>query len=266
MTFGHLAEAMHRVLVALGGTPRVWRTDRMATVVVAGTDRLTVDAAQAAKHYGVGVAICPPRRGQRKGVVEAAVKYTTRSWWRTAPVTTIAAAQASLDRWCVEVADQRKRPDGTVGEVGAAEPLRSLPPAGYPAVIAVERKASRSALVAFEANHYSVPPTHAGRTVTVHARVGEPLLRILSAAGETVAEHRRAPAGAGQTIRSAEHAAMLERAVLAAFTTDHACRRKPNRPPGQDALAELARLKGLQLEPAPVIDLARYQQFGEVAC
>jgi hypothetical protein len=34
MTFGHLAEAMHRVLVALGGTPRVWRTDRMATIVV----------------------------------------------------------------------------------------------------------------------------------------------------------------------------------------------------------------------------------------
>lgn len=26
MTFGHLAAAMHRVLVALGGTPRVWRT------------------------------------------------------------------------------------------------------------------------------------------------------------------------------------------------------------------------------------------------
>jgi transposase len=45
MTFGHLADAMHRVLVALGGTPRVWRTDRMATIVIPGTDRLTVDAA-----------------------------------------------------------------------------------------------------------------------------------------------------------------------------------------------------------------------------
>jgi transposase len=266
MTFGHLAEAMHRVLIALGGTPRVWRTDRMATVVIPGTDRLTTDAAQAAKHYGVEVAICPPRRGQRKGVVEAAVKYTTRSWWRSAPVTTMAEAQASFDCWCAEVADQRPRPGGTVGEVGSAEALRSLPPAPYPAVIAAERKVSRSALVAFEGNHYSVPPTHAGRTVTVHARVGEPLLRILSAAGAIVATHRRAPAGAGQTIRSAEHAAALEQAVLAAFTTDHACRRKPNRPPGQTALAELARLKGVQIAPAPVIDLARYQQFGEVAC
>ena len=59
---------------------------------------------------------------------------------------------------------------------------------------------------------------------------------------------------------------MLEQAVLAAFTTDHACRRKVNRPPGRDALAELARLKGLTAEPAPVIDLGRYAAFEQAAC
>jgi transposase len=265
MTFGHLAEAMHRVLVALGGTPRVWRTDRMATVVIPGTDRLTTDAAQAAKHYGAEVAVCPSRRAQRKGVVEAAVKYTTKSWWRSAPVMTMAEAQASFDVWCEEVADQRKRPASTVGEIGASEPLRALPSAAYPAAIVVERKASRSALVAFEANHYSVPPAQAGRTVTVHARVGEPMLRILSLAGEVLAEHRRAVAGNGQTIRTSEHAVALERAVLAAFTTDHACRRKPNRPPGEDALAEMARLRGVDVEPAQVISLKRYAELAEMA-
>ena len=265
MAFGHLAEAMHRVLVGLGGTARVWRTDRMATIVTPGTDRLTTEAAQLAKHYGVEIAVCPPRRAQRKGVVEAGVKYTTKSWWRTAPVTTMAQAQASLDRWSVEVADERKRPEGTVGQIGAAEPLRALPHAAYPAVIAVERRASRSALVAFEANHYSVAPAHAGRTITVHARVGEPMLHLISAAGEIVATHRRAPAGAGVTVRNAEHAQLLERAVLAAFTTDHACRRKANRPPGDHALAELARLKGLDPAPAPVISLKRYAELAEVA-
>jgi transposase len=265
MTFGHLAEAMHRVLVGVGGTPRVWRTDRMATIVVPGPDRLTVDAAQAAKHYGVEIAVCPPRRAQRKGVVEAAIKYLTRSWWRTARVASMAEAQASLDRWSVRVADERRRPSGTVGQLGADEPLRSLPAAAYPAVIAVERRASRSALVAFEGNRYSVGPVHAGRLVIVHARVGEPLLRILSAAGEIIATHRRAVASAGQAVRSTEHANMLEQAVLAAFTTDHACRRKTNRPPGDRALAELARLKGIEPDPAPVIDLGRYAQLAEVA-
>ena len=261
MTFGHLADAAHRVLVGLGGTARVWRTDRMATIVIAGTNRLTVDAANLAKHYGVDVAVCPPRRAQRKGVVEKAVQFTTRSWWRTARVTTSAQAQASLDQWSVQVADRRGRPDGTVGEIGAAEPLRPLPPLAYPAMITVERKVSRSALVAFDANHYSVPPAQAGRVVSVQARVGEPGLRIVSAAGEIVATHRQA-AGSGQTIRTPEHVAMLEKAVLAAFTTDHACRRKQNRPPGAQALAELAKLTGI--EPGgDVVDLAEYQRIAE---
>lgn len=92
------------------------------------------------------------------------------------------------------------------------------------------------------------------------ARVGEPGLRIISAAGEIIACHRRAPAGAGQTIRTAEHAQLLEQAVLQAFTTEQACRRKTNRPPGQAALAELARLRGLEPTSAEVISLERYAQ------
>ncbi|MGH3828180.1 MAG: IS21 family transposase [Pseudonocardiaceae bacterium] len=265
MTFGHLAEAAHMILVALGGTARVWRTDRMATIVVPGTDRLTVDAANIAKHYGVEIAVCPPRRAQRKGVVEKAVGYLTSSWWRTAPVTTPAQAQASLDRWSVEVADRRARPgETTVGQLGDTEPLRGLPALAYPAVITVKRKASRSALVSFDGNYYSVPPAHAGRTVTVLARVTDPQLRIVSAAGEVIASHRRAPRRAGQTIRTSEHARALEQAVLAAITTDHACRRKVNRPPGPGALAELARLTGHQ-QPPPgrVVSLADYQQLAD---
>jgi hypothetical protein len=265
MTFGHLAGAVHDVLVALGGTPRVWRTDRMATIVIAGTDRLTIDASQLAKHYGVEIAVCPPRRAQRKGVVEAAIKYTTRSWWRTAPVATLGEAQRDFDGWCVRVGDQRKRPGGTVGQLGQAEPLRALPALAYPAQIAVERKTSRSALVSFEGNRYSVPPAHAGRTVTVLARVGDPALRIVTAAGEIVACHRRAVAGAGQTLRTDEHAAMLEHAVLGAFATGHACARKANVPPGEQALAELARLRGLDAASAPVISLERYAQLAKAA-
>lgn len=263
MTFGHLTGAMHQVLVALGGTPRVWRTDRMATIVTPQTGRITPDAAALAKHYGVALAVCPPRRAQRKGVVEAAIKYLTRSWWRTAAVATIGESQRDLDLWSARVADARKRPGGTVGEVGAAEALRALPAAAYPAQIVVERKVSRAALAAFEGNQYSVPPAHAGKMLTVIAQVAEPILQIVSAHGEIVAQHRRAPAGAAQTIRSAEHATMLQEAVLAAFTTKDACRRKPNLPPGDRSLAELARLRGIDCEPANVISLADYATLAQ---
>jgi transposase len=263
MTFGHLAAAMHQVLVALGGSARVWRTDRMATVVTPQTGRITPDAAALAKHYGTQIAVCPARRAQRKGVVEKAIQYLTRSWWRTAAVATLGDAQRGLDAWSARVADQRKRPAGTVAEIAATELLQALPAAAYPAQIVVERKVSRAALAAFEGNHYSVPPAHAGKTVKVTWRISEAVLRIVGMHGEIVAEHRRIQAGTGQTVRCAEHAALLETAVLAAFTTKDACRRKPNLPPGDSALAELAKLRDLDPGGARVISLADYAALAE---
>lgn len=266
MTFGHLAGAIHRVLDGLGGSARVWRVDRMATAVIPGTDRLNAQFAQLAKYYGVDVAICPAHRPQRKGVVEAAIKFIGGRWWRTAKAATMREAQQSLDAFTVRVSDARRRGPSTVGELGQAEPLRALPALGFPADIVVERVASRSALIAFEANHYSVPPGYAGQQLQVRARVGEPHLRIHTTAGLRVATHRRAPAGAEQTIRTPEHDRALQKAVLGAFTTQTACRRKTNRPPGDEALAELAKLHGhADAEPAAVVSLADYAALAEVA-
>ena len=235
--FAHLAGALDALLRRLGGTARCWRTDRMASVVEPGSGRLRPEAAELAKHYAVTVAVCPPRRAQRKGVVEAAIRYLERSWWRSAQAATPAEAQASLDRWCVEVADQRRRDGLTVAQRAAGEPLLPLPPSAYPACLRVERVVSSSALVCFEGNRYSVPPAQAGQMVSVLARLGEPKLQIVSAAGVLVATHRRLPAGAGQLVRSGAHQTALEQAVLAVFTTRPPCRRKQNRPPSGEALA-----------------------------
>ncbi len=267
-TGAHVIESLDGVLRRLGGTTRRWRTDRMAGVVYPGTDRLLPEFAACAKHYGVSVDVCPARRARRKGVAEAAVKYLTRSWWCSAAVRTQGEAQASLDRFCVEVADRRRRGPSTIAKQAASERLLGLPTGPFPAEICVERSVSRSALVAFEGNHYSVPAALAGAArVTVRARLGEQTLRIVSAAGTLIAAHRRVPAGAGQRVRSAEHAAGLEQAVLSAFTTHKPCRRKQNRPPGQAALAAAAVLRGE--EPAGdggvVIDLERYALLAEVA-
>src|SRR6266566_2088269 len=132
-SFAHLIEAIDGVLRRMGGTARAWRTDRMATVVDPHTDRITPAFAQVAKHYGVQVWVCPARRPQRKGVVEAAIKYITRSWWRSAPVASLGQAQADLDRWAIAVSDRRKRKDGTIAELAAQENLLALPDAAFPA-------------------------------------------------------------------------------------------------------------------------------------
>jgi len=260
-SFPELAAALDGILRRFGGTARCWRTDRMATIVAPGSGRLRAEAAELAKHYGVTVAICPPRRAQRKGVVEAAIRYLQRSWWRSAQVTTSAEAQASLDRWCVEVADERRRDGLTVAGRAAAEPLLPLPPTPYPAELRLERVVSSSALVAFEGSRYSVPPNLAGQTVTVLARLGEPTLRLVSAAGVLVASHRRLPAGAGQLVRLPAHQAALEQAVLAAFTTRPPCRRKPNRPAGVEALALAAALAPEALVEVAIPSLERYAEL-----
>lgn len=180
MSFAHLAEAIDGVLRRLGGTARAWRTDRMATVVCPGTDRITAQFAALAKHYGAEVWVCPPRRPQRKGVVEAAIKYVTRSWWQSAPVATLGQAQADLDRWALAVSDQRKRDSQTIAELSAKEDLLALPAAAFPAQLEAERVVSRTGLVAFEGNRYSVAPGLVGQTVTVRVRLSELHLEIVS--------------------------------------------------------------------------------------
>jgi hypothetical protein len=56
------------VLRRLGGVSDEWRFDRMSTVVNPATGHVTAGIAAVAKHDGAVVAVCPPRRGNRKDV------------------------------------------------------------------------------------------------------------------------------------------------------------------------------------------------------
>jgi transposase len=162
----HLIEAIDKVLRRHGGTPRVWRTDRLATVIVPGSRDVQPSFAPVAKFYGVVVEPCPPRRGNRKGSVESSVRYVCGRWWRTMTAATPAQAQASLDVFCSGTADARPRKsDGaasTVGALAGAEPLLALPAAPYPATVIVSRQVGADAAVAFRGNSYSGPPGLAG--------------------------------------------------------------------------------------------------------
>jgi transposase len=79
-------EGMDRVLRRLGGTARVWRIDRLATVVVPGSRDVQPSFAPVAKHYAVVIEPCPPRRGNRRGSVESSVRYVSGRWWKTMTV------------------------------------------------------------------------------------------------------------------------------------------------------------------------------------
>jgi transposase len=255
----HLIDALDAVLRRLGGTARVWRTDRLATVIVPGSADVQPSFAPVAKHYGVVIRPCPPRRGNRKGAVEAAVRYACGRWWRTLTARTMAEAQASLDRFCATVADARPRGDTTVGALADAEPLLPLPPVPYPATLSQTGPVDANATVAFRAARYSVPPGFIGAALTVRHRLGSPSIEIVSPAGALVAVHRL---GTGGIVRTPEHRAALERAVLGVFTTARPCERKGNHPPGTAARAAAAVLRGVEDREVNV-DLARYAELVE---
>jgi len=257
----HLIEGIDQVLRRLGGTPRVWRVDRMATVINPITGKVQTSFAPVAKHYGVTVVPCPPRRGNRKGVVEKQIHFLTQRWWRTLDANNLADAQASLDRFCATTGDVRRRGDSTVGDLGNSEPLLDLPPVAYPAEGTVTRIVAANALVSVDGNRYSVPPALVGTEAKVKQRLGSDELTIISAAGTPVAIHRTAPRGVGRLVRLPEHTKALENVVLAAFTTDRPCPKKPNRPPTGAALAISAEIGGDGEGSGPVIDLATYQRF-----
>ena len=267
MDQAHLVEAMDAVLRRLGGSAQVWRTDRLATVIVPGSRDVQASFAPVAKHYAAIVEPCPPRRGNRKGSVESSVRFVSGRWWRTMTATTPEEAQRSLDVFLATTGDARQRrgPGGartTVGALADAEPLLALPPTPFPATTEVERVVAENASVAFGGNRYSVPPGLSGSTLVLRHRLGAPTLDVVAPSGAILVTHRLAPAGSGALVRSSEHRAALEAAVLSSFTTARPCDRKANRPPGHEALAEAARLLGpIGMEPS--VDLSVYDEIAQ---
>jgi transposase len=280
----HLIEAMDSVLRRLGGNARRWRVDRMATVVDPKTGKIQPSFVPVAKHYGVGVVACPPRRGNRKGSVEKSIHFATQRFWRTMTATTMAQAQEQLDRFSERIGDRRPRSIAkleelvgkdaagalaakrgrrrpTVADLAELEGLGPLPASCYPATIEDHNTVGPSALVPFEGNAYSVPPGLIGVEVTVRHRLGTVGIEIVSKAGILLASHYRETPGGGYVVRDPVHKAALEHEVLAAFSTDAPCRRKANRPPGTSARAEAAKLLAGFEDDEVVVSLAAYQSL-----
>lgn len=289
----HLIDSMDGVCRRLGGVTRVWRTDRLSTVINPATGDIQASFAPVAKHYGAIVEPCPARHAWRKGSVESSVRFVSGRWWKTLTATTPEQAQLSLDRFCETAGDARKRPipdswrrtvlsDGpgaplgtpddpwvrpnraaqrvTVGELADAEPLRPLPAAPYPATLTTTAVVAPNATVAFRGNRYSVPPGLTDSELLMSHRLGTGSVEVTTAAGTVLVSHRLAPAGAGMIVRTREHHDALEAVVLSGFSTAKPCDPKRNSPPGPDALTEAAKLLG-DAGRDVVVDLSAYERL-----
>jgi transposase len=264
MDLPHLLAAMTTLLALLGGVTRVWRFDRMTTVVKAGSDDLTPMFAAFAKHHAVSAVACRPRSGNRKGVVEKNNHTVAQRWWRTLPDdVTLEQAQASFEAFAISQDGRRRESKSgttTAKAMFAAERLRSLPPVVFPVIVTEERTATRQALIDWRGNRYSVPPELAASRVIVQQRLGASTIDIATASGAVVARHRVAESGLGITVRDTGHVTALDAVAMSSAPPGRPHRRKERIPPGTAAQRAAAVLTGAAEQPSTVISLAAYEQ------
>ncbi len=190
-------DAHNRAFSFFGGTCRRGIYDNMSTAVdkvLPGKERIfNRRFVQLCSHYLVEPVACTPGSGWEKGQVEKQVK-NVREWLFT-PRPRFKDYE-ELNNWladqCRAISKRRKHPeekDRTIWEVFQEEQSSLIavtsPFDGY---AEKECTVSRTGLINYDRNHYSVDSKIAGKTATVRATAG--LIRVIKN-GAVVGEHIR---------------------------------------------------------------------------
>jgi len=198
----------HRAFVAAGGVPAEIVYDNAKTVTasrVGHVVQFTEGLLRFAAGYGFGPRACWVRDPESKGRVENRVKFVKRSFVYGYEVTTLEAINADGQRWCQEVANGEVcAATGMPPEAGLAEEragLRPLParPVEVPEV--ADRGVSKTGIIHWHGNLYSVPECVQGCRVQVHGY--EDRLEIFHERQRIAVLPR--VAGKGQTMIRDEH-------------------------------------------------------------
>jgi transposase len=129
--------------------------------------------AECAEGYGFKIDACPPHDPQKKGIVEAGVKYVKGNFLPTRSFRDLADLNAQARRWVLEEAGRRKH--GTTLEqplvlFALERPLMRRLPAAAPDLGTWHRvTVHRDCHVQFDRRFYSAPFTHVGKPLWLRA-------------------------------------------------------------------------------------------------
>lgn len=195
-----------------GGVPATVVPDNLKAAVVRcafavdtdGDTTLNRSYLELARYYGFLVDPAPPRSPEKKGKVEAGVKYVKSSFVapRDLDALGIDGAQKELQRWLAEIADvrihgtTREKPiDLFEREERAA--MKRLPPVRFEIVVWKRAKVHPDSHVVFERRLYSVPFRLVGQTIDIRAK-GSSI--TIFANDERVATHSTRDPGMRSTV------------------------------------------------------------------
>lgn len=191
-----------------GGVPKVIVPDNLKAAVVRAAFSVDEDPAiqrsyrELARHYGFQIDPAPPRSPEKKGKVEANVRYVKGNFLRTWESVDIVEDRKALQRWVAEVADQRvhsvtrRRPIELFEERERAA-LLALPSSRYEQVVWRRARLHSDSHVQVDGGFYSAPWRFLHRELWVRASAHS--IAIFHE-DEHLWTHARVPRGARSTV------------------------------------------------------------------
>jgi transposase len=245
---------MHRrALEFFGGVPRKLLYDNLKSAVlhhVGSTVQFNPRLLHLAGYYLFEPAAAPVRYPEAKGRVEGAIKYIRHSFFYGRSFRSLDDLRDQAARWRDEVANERvhatthQRPRERL--LVERPRLRALPPRPFDTDLVTPAIVTKEARVRFDANAYSVPPQHVGKTVMV--RASDTAVRILLTDGAEIARHERC-FDRRRVIEDRAHIEILAERKKGAFTSTRRDRLASLAPEARMYLQEVARRRiGLESE------------------
>lgn len=182
-----------------GGVPAVVVPDNLKAAVIRAAFGLSDQPApnrsyrDLARHFGCRIDPTPPRSPEKKGKVEAGVKYVKRNFFAANDVMDIAAVNEALERWVLEIAGRRvhgstRLPPLATFEAVERAALSPLPQQPYDPVEHKHVKVHPDAHVSFDGRLYPVPWTLVGKRLWIRATSSSV---VVWHDGERIATHER---------------------------------------------------------------------------
>jgi len=178
---------------AFGGYPHALRYDNLRSVVLK-KEPLQYNSSflEFAHHYSFEIRLCNLAAGNEKGRVERVIRSMRETFLNTAEHhQSLGAMNHALHEWVAQKNDtihratQKKPVDAKKEEV-----LKTLPDRPWNNVlIHPPKKTSKTGMVTFDTNSYSVPDYLTGKLISIHAQVDS--IELYGPDGKKVASHPR---------------------------------------------------------------------------
>jgi transposase len=159
---------------ALGGIPYAIRYDNLSTVVLKRRPEIQYNPRflEFSRHYNLEIRLCNPGAGNEKGRVERVIRTLRETFFNTMEkYSSLKALNQALHEWVdhknhtLHRATEKKPAD-----LLAAEKLRPLPEKPWSNIsIHLPVKTTKTAMMIFDTNSYSVPDYLVGKSLSIHS-------------------------------------------------------------------------------------------------